>query len=112
MVAAGLVARNAAARGLRPPAWVKTSLSPGSRAVTRYLDAAGLLAPLADVGFHVVGYGCSTCVGNSGPLSDAVTADLQDNRSIGVAVLSGNRNFEGRIHPLVRATTSLRPRWW
>jgi aconitate hydratase len=102
MVAAGLLARNAAARGLRPKPWVKTSLAPGSRVVIDYYERAGLLEPLAAVGFSLVGFGCTTCIGNSGPLlpgvSEAVAAgDL----SVG-AVLSGNRNFEGRIHPDVR----------
>jgi len=102
MVAAGLLAGNAAARGLRPKPWVKTSLAPGSRVVMDYFERAGLVAPLADLGFDLVGFGCTTCIGNSGPLlpgvSEAITAgDL----SVG-AVLSGNRNFEGRIHPDVR----------
>ena len=102
MVAAGLLARNAVARGLRAKPWVKTSLAPGSRVVMDYYDHAGLTDPLAELGFDLVGFGCTTCIGNSGPLlagvSEAVAAgDL----SVG-AVLSGNRNFEGRIHPDVR----------
>jgi aconitate hydratase len=103
MLAAGLVAKKAALRGLQPPPWVKTSLAPGSRAVTRYLEAAGLLAPLAALGFHVDGYGCTTCGGKSGPLDPAVAEAIEQNGSVAAAVLSGNRNFEGRIHKLVRA---------
>jgi aconitate hydratase len=104
MVAAGLLARNAVARGLRTPPWVKTSLAPGSRAVTDYLEGAGLMDPLEDLGFDLVGYGCTTCIGNSGPLADEIAAAIEDNDLVGVAVLSGNRNFEGRIHPLARAS--------
>ncbi|MDQ2854539.1 MAG: aconitate hydratase [Chloroflexota bacterium] len=104
MVAAGLLARNAVARGLRTPAWVKTSLAPGSRAVTDYLTGAGLMAPLEALGFDLVGYGCTTCIGNSGPLADEIAAAIEANDLVGVAVLSGNRNFEGRIHPLARAS--------
>jgi aconitate hydratase len=109
LVAAGLVARKAAALGLRPPAYVKTSLAPGSRVVTEYLRASGLLADLDAMGFHVVGYGCTTCIGNSGPVPDAVaeaitsTAGAAASQLTVAAVLSGNRNFEGRIHPLVKA---------
>jgi aconitate hydratase len=103
MIAAGLVARNAAARGLQVPAHVKTSLGPGSRAVSGYLKKAGLLPHLETLGFHVIGYGCTTCIGNSGPLDDAIARAISDERLIAVAVLSGNRNFEARIHPLVRA---------
>ncbi len=104
MVAAGLLARNAVARGLRTPPWVKTSLAPGSRAVTDYLAGAGLMAPLEALGFNLVGYGCTTCIGNSGPLADPIAAAIETNDLVGVAVLSGNRNFEGRIHPLARAS--------
>ena len=104
MVAAGLVARNAVERGLRTPPWVKTSLAPGSRAVTDYLTGAGLMAPLEALGFDLVGYGCTTCIGNSGPLADEIAAAIEANDLVGVAVLSGNRNFEGRIHPLARAS--------
>jgi aconitate hydratase len=104
MVAAGLLARNAVARGLRTPSWVKTSLAPGSRAVTDYLEGAGLMDPLEELGFDLVGYGCTTCIGNSGPLADEIAAAIEDNDLVGVAVLSGNRNFEGRIHPLARAS--------
>ncbi len=104
MVAAGLLARNAVARGLRTPPWVKTSLAPGSRAVTDYLTDAGLMAPLEALGFDLVGYGCTTCIGNSGPLAEPIAEAIEANDLVGVAVLSGNRNFEGRIHPLARAS--------
>jgi aconitate hydratase len=104
MVAAGLLARNAVALGLRTPPWVKTSLAPGSRAVTDYLAGAGLMDPLERLGFDLVGYGCTTCIGNSGPLADEIAAAIEENKLVGVAVLSGNRNFEGRIHPLARAS--------
>jgi aconitate hydratase len=103
MVGAGLLARNAVARGLRVPSTVKTSLAPGSRAVTGYLERAGLMAPLADLGFALAGYGCTTCIGNSGPLDEPVAHAIEHDELVVAAVLSGNRNFEGRIHPLVRA---------
>ncbi|HEX7492547.1 MAG TPA: aconitate hydratase AcnA [Candidatus Limnocylindrales bacterium] len=104
MIAAGLLARNALARGLTVPPTVKTSLAPGSRAVTAYLEGAGLLAPLAELGFALAGYGCTTCIGNSGPLDAPVAKAIEENDLVVAAVLSGNRNFEGRIHPLVRAS--------
>ena len=104
MVAAGLLARNAIARGLSVPPTVKTSLAPGSRAVTEYLRGAGLLEPLERLGFALAGYGCTTCIGNSGPLDAPVAAAIEENDLVVAAVLSGNRNFEGRIHPLVRAS--------
>jgi aconitate hydratase len=104
MVAAGLLARNAVRRGLRTPPWVKTSLAPGSRAVTDYLTGAGLMDPLEALGFNLVGYGCTTCIGNSGPLAEPIARAIEANDLVGVAVLSGNRNFEGRIHPLARAS--------
>jgi aconitate hydratase len=104
MVAAGLLAQRAVERGLRRPPWVKTSLAPGSRAVTDYLRAAGLMKPLEALGFHLVGYGCTTCIGNSGPLAEPIAEAIETNDLVGVAVLSGNRNFEGRIHPLARAS--------
>ena len=104
MVAAGLLARNAVARGLAVPPTVKTSLAPGSRAVTEYLRGAGLLEPLEKLGFALAGYGCTTCIGNSGPLDAPVAAAIEENDLVVAAVLSGNRNFEGRIHPLVRAS--------
>ncbi|HEY6012868.1 MAG TPA: aconitate hydratase AcnA, partial [Candidatus Limnocylindrales bacterium] len=104
MIGAGLLARNAVARGLHVEPTVKTSLAPGSRAVTGYLEAAGLMAPLETLGFALAGYGCTTCIGNSGPLDDAVAAAIEANDLVVAAVLSGNRNFEGRIHPLARAS--------
>ena len=104
MVGAGLLARNAVARGLSVGPTVKTSLAPGSRAVTAYLRDAGLLPPLEQLGFDVVGYGCTTCIGNSGPLDAAVAEAVESNDLVVAAVLSGNRNFEGRIHPLVKAS--------
>jgi aconitate hydratase len=103
LVAAGLVARKAHAKGLRPKPWVKTSLAPGSQVVTEYLEKSGLQADLDAIGFNLVGYGCTTCIGNSGPLEDAIVDAIEDNRLVGVAVLSGNRNFEGRVHANVRA---------
>ncbi len=103
MLGAGLVAKKAAERGLQVKPWVKTSLAPGSKVVTDYLQASGLMAYLEKLKFHLVGYGCTTCIGNSGPLSDPIGAAIKENNLIAVAVLSGNRNFEGRVHPLVRA---------
>ena len=109
MLAAGLVAQKAVGLGLRPPPYVKTSLAPGSRVVTEYLAAAGLLRPLEALGFHGVGYGCTTCIGNSGPLLQPVAEAIQKHNLVVAAVLSGNRNFEGRIHPLVRANYLVSP---
>ncbi len=103
MIGAGLLARNAVKRGLKVKPWVKTSLAPGSLVVTEYFKAAGLLEYLAELGFNIVGYGCTTCIGNSGPLPDAVSAIVRDRNLIVASVLSGNRNFEGRIQPQVRA---------
>jgi aconitate hydratase len=103
LVAAGLVARKAHAKGLKPKPWVKTSLAPGSQVVTEYLDKSGLTADLDALGFETVGYGCTTCIGNSGPLEDAIVDAIEDNRLVGAAVISGNRNFEGRVHANVRA---------
>jgi aconitate hydratase len=102
MVAAGLVAKNAAARGLKAKPWVKTSLAPGSRVVTDYLEKSGLLDDLGAVGFFNVGYGCTTCIGNSGPLKPEIEAAVKEGHVVGTSVLSGNRNFEGRIHALVQ----------
>ena len=104
MVGAGLLARNAVARGLSVGPTVKTSLAPGSKAVTGYLEAAGLMAPLEALGFALAGYGCTTCIGNSGPLDAEVAKAVEANDLVVAAVLSGNRNFEGRIHPLARAS--------
>jgi aconitate hydratase len=103
MVAAGLLARKAVEKGLDVKPWVKTSLAPGSRVVTDYLRATGLLSYLEKLRFHVVGYGCTTCIGNSGPLPDAVSKAVKDGSLVVASVLSGNRNFEGRINPQVRA---------
>ncbi len=103
MLGAGLLAKKAVERGLRVPGHVKTSLSPGSRVVTDYLAAAGLDEPLAALGFQNVGYGCMTCIGNSGPLPEAVAQAIREMDLVAAAVLSGNRNFEGRINPLVKA---------
>ncbi|MEE2790524.1 MAG: aconitate hydratase AcnA [Acidobacteriota bacterium] len=103
MIAAGLLAQKAVALGLKPKPWVKTSLAPGSMVVTDYLETAGLLAPLAELGFRLVGYGCTTCIGNSGPLPDEVSAEVDTRNLVVASVLSGNRNFEGRVHPQVRA---------
>ena len=101
MVAAGLVAKKAMELGLKARPWVKTSLAPGSRVVTDYLERAGLMEALKQLGFHLVGYGCTTCIGNSGPLPEQVSKIIQDNDLTAVSVLSGNRNFEGRIHAQV-----------
>ncbi len=103
MVAAGLVARKAAALGLKPKPWVKTSLAPGSQVVTDYLDRAGLTADLDAVGFNLVGYGCTTCIGNSGPLAEPISKALNGNDIVAASVISGNRNFGGRVSPDVRA---------
>ncbi|MBA2321379.1 MAG: aconitate hydratase AcnA, partial [Deltaproteobacteria bacterium] len=103
LIAAGLLAKKAVERGLRSKPWVKTSLAPGSKVVTEYLDAAGLSPYLDQLGFHLVGYGCATCIGNSGPLPDPISAAIADGDLMVSAVLSGNRNFEGRVHPEVRA---------
>jgi aconitate hydratase len=102
MIAAGLVARKARAKGLTTKPWVKTSLAPGSRVVTNYLTKPGLIDDLAALHFNVVGYGCTTCIGNSGPLRPEIETAIKDNDLIATAVLSGNRNFEGRIHQLVK----------
>jgi aconitate hydratase len=104
MVGAGLLARNAIARGLRVPPTVKTSLAPGSKAVTAYLEKAGLMEPLETLGFALAGYGCTTCIGNSGPLDESIAQAIEEHELVTAAVLSGNRNFEGRIHPLARAS--------
>jgi aconitate hydratase len=103
LIAAGLVARNAVARGLKSKPWVKTSLAPGSQVVTDYLAKADLQDDLNTLGFNVVGYGCTTCIGNSGPLPDAIADAVDDGNLVAGAVLSGNRNFEGRVHQQVKA---------
>jgi aconitate hydratase len=102
MIAAGLLARNARAKGLKTQPWVKTSLAPGSKVVTGYLEKSGLNDDLDALGFYTVGYGCTTCIGNSGPLLPEIAKGVQDGNLVGCSVLSGNRNFEGRIHPLVQ----------
>src|SRR5271169_930799 len=103
MLGAGLLAKKAVERGLKTKPWVKTSFAPGSKVVTDYIEKAGLWPALNALRFNLVGYGCTTCIGNSGPLPDAIGKAIKDNNLMAVAVLSGNRNFEGRIHPLVRA---------
>jgi aconitate hydratase len=103
LIAAGLVARKARALGLHPKPWVKTSLAPGSQVVTEYLDKAGLSADLDALGFSTVGYGCTTCIGNSGPLDEALVDAIEGEKLVVASVLSGNRNFEGRVHANVRA---------
>ncbi|MBX3386242.1 MAG: aconitate hydratase AcnA [Phycisphaeraceae bacterium] len=103
MIAAGLVARKARALGLTSKPWVKTSLAPGSKVVTEYFDKADLTADLDAMGFQTVGYGCTTCIGNSGPLPDEIEAGIKQGDLIAASVLSGNRNFEGRVHPAVKA---------
>lgn len=103
MLAAGLLAKKAVEVGLTVPKTVKTSLAPGSKVVKGYLEAAGVLPYLEKLGFNIVGYGCTTCIGNSGPLADSITEAIQENDVLVTSVLSGNRNFDGRIHPLVKA---------
>jgi aconitate hydratase len=103
MLGAGLLARKAVARGLQVKPYVKTSLAPGSKVVTEYLEKSGLMRDLEALRFHLVGYGCTTCIGNSGPLPDAVHAAVNEGKLVAAAVLSGNRNFEGRINPDVKA---------
>jgi aconitate hydratase len=103
MIAAGLLAKRAVERGLKVKPWVKTSLAPGSKVVTRYFEQAGLTPYLEQLGFYTVGYGCTTCIGNSGPLPEEVAGPIMDKQLAVAAVLSGNRNFEGRVHALVRA---------
>ncbi|MDT2827804.1 aconitate hydratase AcnA [Enterococcus viikkiensis] len=103
MVAAGLLAQKAVALGLQVPKTIKTSLAPGSKIVTQYLEKGHLLEPLAELGFDIVGYGCTTCIGNSGPLAEEIETTLKESDLVVSAVLSGNRNFEGRIHPLIKA---------
>ncbi|HZU23267.1 MAG TPA: aconitate hydratase AcnA, partial [Terriglobales bacterium] len=109
MLGAGLLAKNAVERGLKVPRWVKTSLAPGSRVVTEYYKQAGLMPYLDKLGFSIVGYGCTTCIGNSGPLPPEVSKQVEENRLVVVSVLSGNRNFEGRINSEVRANYLMSP---
>src|SRR5204862_5258633 len=103
MLGAGLLARNARAKGLQRQPWVKTSLAPGSKVVTEYLARARLVDDLDALGFNLVGFGCTTCIGNSGPLPDEISQAINDNDLVVASVLSGNRNFEGRVHPSVKA---------
>ena len=103
MLGAGLVAKKAVERGLARQPWVKTSLAPGSQVVTEYLEKSGLEQPLEQLGFYLVGYGCTTCIGNSGPLPEPISEAINQNELVAASVLSGNRNFEGRVHPEVRA---------
>jgi aconitate hydratase len=103
MIGAGILAKKAIEKGLNVKPWVKTSLAPGSKVVTEYLKKAGLVEPLEKLGFHIVAYGCTTCIGNSGPLPDEVSTAVKDGDLVVTSVLSGNRNFEGRINPLVKA---------
>src|SRR6185369_111858 len=102
MIGSGLLARKAVAKGLTQKPWVKTSLAPGSRVVTDYFEKAGVLGDLAALGFDVVGYGCTTCIGNSGPLKPEISAAVKAGDITACSVLSGNRNFEGRVHPEVK----------
>jgi aconitate hydratase len=102
MLGAGLLAKKAVEAGLTRRPWVKTSLAPGSKVVTEYLERAGLLEPLSELGFDLVGYGCTTCIGNSGPLPEEVSREIEERDLVVASVLSGNRNFEGRIHPEVK----------
>src|SRR5207237_4422522 len=103
LIGAGLLAKKAGEKGLKAKPWVKTSLAPGSKVVTNYLKESGLLPYLEELGFYLVGYGCTTCIGNSGPLPEPISAGIQEGDLVTCAVLAGYRNFEGRIHPQVRA---------
>src|SRR5680860_1527847 len=103
MIAAGLLAKKASERGMKSKPWVKTSLAPGSKVVTEYYDEAGLTPYLNDLGFQTVGYGCTTCIGNSGPLPPEISQAIEAHDLVACSVLSGNRNFEGRINPDTRA---------
>ena len=109
MLAAGLLARNAVKLGLRVKPWVKTSLAPGSKVVTDYLRAAGVDSALNALGFNLVGYGCTTCIGNSGPLPKPIEDAIRSHNIVAASVLSGNRNFEGRVHALTRANYLVSP---
>src|SRR5207302_3125864 len=103
LIGAGLLARNAAAKGLKVKPWVKTSLVPGNQVVAEYLSNSGLQKDLDKVGFNLIGFGCTTCIGNSGPLPEEISKSINDNGIVAAAVLSGNRNFEGRVSPDVQA---------
>ena len=108
-MAAGLVAKKADELGIRPPAYVKTSLAPGSRVVTDYLEAAGLQKHLDNLGFNLAGYGCATCIGNSGPIDPEISDAVKSNDLVCASVLSGNRNFEARVHALLKANYLMSP---
>jgi aconitate hydratase len=109
MIAAGLVAQKAAERGMKVPAYVKTSLAPGSRVVTEYLEKTGLQSSLDQIGFNLVGYGCTTCIGNSGPLDPSIEEEIVENDIVAASVLSGNRNFEARVHQNIKANFLMSP---
>ncbi len=109
MIAAGIVAKKAAERGMKVPPYVKTSLAPGSRVVTEYLEKTGLQKYLDEVGFELVGYGCTTCIGNSGPLDPAIEAEVVEHDIVAASVLSGNRNFEARVHQNIKANFLMSP---
>src|SRR5687768_3202399 len=109
MLSAGLLARNAVAKGLSSKPWVKTSCAPGSKVVRDYYQAAGVMEPLEKLGFHIVGYGCTTCIGNSGPLPEPIAEAVEESKLVVAAVLSGNRNFEGRVNPLTRFNYLMSP---
>src|SRR5690606_25797131 len=109
MIGAGLVARKAVERGLRTKSWVKTSLAPGSKVVTEYLKRANLLDELAALRFHTVGYGCTSCIGNSGPLQPHIAEAVDQHDLVVASVLSGNRNFEARVHPQVKMNFLMSP---
>ena len=109
MLAAGILAKKAVARGLKAQPWVKTSLAPGSRVVTEYLNKTGLQTYLDQVGFRLVGYGCTTCIGNSGPLAPEIETAIADQDLVVASVLSGNRNFEARVHAAVKANFLMSP---
>merc|ERR1712224_39461 len=102
MISAGLVAKKALEKGLITKPWVKTSLAPGSQVVMDYLEKADLVKPLEKLGFHLVGYGCTTCIGNSGPIDSTIDQAISEKELVVASILSGNRNFEGRIHPRVK----------
>jgi aconitate hydratase len=112
MIGAGILAKKAVEKGLSVPAWVKTSLAPGSKVVRDYLENAGLTPYLEKLKFHIVGYGCTTCIGNSGPLPEEVSKAIDEKDLVVASVLSGNRNFEGRINSEVRANYLMSRLWW
>ena len=109
MLAAGIVAKKAVERGMKVPPYVKTSLAPGSRVVTDYLEKTGLQKYLDEIGFDLVGYGCTTCIGNSGPLDPSIEEAIVENDLVAASVLSGNRNFEARVHQNIKANFLMSP---